>query len=63
MKALRLTGVQAKVGLSKTQIYRLVQGGKFPQPAKLSERTSAWLESDIDEWLKQKFTRTTNPEM
>jgi prophage regulatory protein len=42
----RLTG-----GLSRSQRHRMVRAGKFPAPVKISERASAWRESDIAAWL------------
>jgi prophage regulatory protein len=50
-KALRLPAVKELTGLSRSSIYRLVQLGRFPAPVKLSERASAWRESEINQWL------------
>lgn len=54
-RALRVARVIDKTGLSRTQIYRLVKTGSFPAPIKLSAAISAWDESAIDAWLKDKF--------
>jgi len=51
---LRLPQVRAKVGLSRSTIYRLVDAGKFPRPLKLSAQTVAWRASELDEWLESR---------
>jgi prophage regulatory protein len=55
-KALRISAVAEKTGLSKTHIYRLIKQGKFPPSHNLSERVSVWDEAEIDAWLTEKFT-------
>jgi prophage regulatory protein len=55
-RALRLCSVISLTGISKTQVYRLVQAGKFPQPVKLSERISVWDADLVDQWLSSKFS-------
>lgn len=32
-------------------MYALIQKGEFPKPIKLSERSSAWLESEVQAWI------------
>lgn len=54
-KALRVSSVLAQTGISKTQLYRLIQAGKFPRPVKLSDRISAWDADIVDQWLAAKF--------
>ena len=34
-------------------IRRLAREGKFPQPIPLTENRSAWLESDVNEWIRE----------
>lgn len=53
--AIRLGKVTEKTGLSKSHLYRLVKLGKFPKPYNLSERVVAWDESQVNEWLFEKF--------
>lgn len=54
-RALRISKVTDKTGVSKTHIYRLIKAGAFPKPAKISERVSIWDESTLDDWLAGKF--------
>lgn len=55
-RALRLRQVAERTGLSKTHIYRLIQRGQFPTPARLSERVVAWDEAAVNAWLEERFT-------
>jgi prophage regulatory protein len=55
MRVVRLKQVATQTGLSKTQIYRLMQRGQFPVPARLSERVVAWDEAAIQNWLTERF--------
>ncbi len=54
-RALRLRQVADRTGLSKTHIYRLIQRGQFPTPARLSERVEAWDEAAVNAWLSERF--------
>jgi prophage regulatory protein len=53
-RALRLDDVLTKVGISRTQLYRLIGRGQFPRQFHLSERTAVWDEAEIDAWLHTK---------
>lgn len=48
---LRLPEVKTRTGLSRSEIYRRVQAGRFPSPVKLGERCTAWVSADIDRWI------------
>ena len=52
---LRLKDVESKSGTPRSTIYWLVKQGRFPAPIKISERSSAWLESEIDEWIQSRI--------
>lgn len=56
--ALRLPDVRKKTGLSRSQIYRLEALGQFPKRIKLSERASAWVESEIEDWLTERIAKS-----
>ena len=40
------------IRFSQPHIYRLMKTGKFPRAIKLGEGTTAWIESEIDQWLQ-----------
>ena len=50
-RLLTLADVKARLGISRTMIYRLMGQGRFPKPLKLGDRSNRWLESEIEDWL------------
>lgn len=53
----RLPGVIARTGLSRSTLYRLVSLGEFPRPIKLGERSSAWNSIEIDAWIADRIAK------
>jgi len=51
---LPLSVVKARVGMGKTKIYEEIKAGTFPKCIK-NGRTSVWVESEIDRWVKGKI--------
>ncbi|PVX84309.1 helix-turn-helix transcriptional regulator [Paraburkholderia unamae] len=54
MKAIRIKEVAAKVGLGQSTLYRMIADGRFPKPFELVPGRTAWIESDIDDWLAER---------
>ena len=50
-KFLRLPSVIEKVGLSRSQIYKLIQQGDFPEPVKIGPKISVWIEEKLEVWM------------
>ncbi len=48
---LRLEAVKKKTGLSRSQIYAMIKRDEFPSQIKLTERSSGWIESEIDQFI------------
>jgi len=57
IRMLRLPDVIRKTGLSRSQIYRLIDIGLFPGQVHLGERTTAWIEAEIEQWLMERISR------
>ena len=57
---LRLPAVIERTGRSKTAIYT---DPTFPKPIKISKMSSAWLESEVNEWMAErvKAARDSSP--
>ena len=55
MRFLRIGDLQEKVGLSRSQIYKLIADGDFPKQNKVGERISVWQESEVEEWMVSKI--------
>lgn len=52
-KFYRLPQVLERIPISKSSWWSGIRAGKFPKPVKLSTRTSAWRESEIDTLCEQ----------
>jgi prophage regulatory protein len=51
-RLLRLPAVLDRTGLGRDTVYRLIRRGTFPAPYKISDRASAWKESEISSWIE-----------
>jgi prophage regulatory protein len=51
LRYIRLPEVCARVGLKRSTVYRLISLGRFPKHIKLSEHASAWIESEVDDFM------------
>ena len=52
---IRLPQVKQRVGMSKSQIYKLIEVAQFPKPIKVSKRISCWVATEIDDWINNKI--------
>jgi prophage regulatory protein len=57
-RVLRRRAVLDKLGISNTHLFNLERAGDFPRHFMLSPRCAAWFESEVDEWLTSRSTRT-----
>lgn len=57
---LRLPAVKQKTGLSRSQIYRLMEDevDPFPRQVVLSDRLVGWIEEEIDRWLLDRANKS-----
>jgi prophage regulatory protein len=55
---LRLPEVVRISGVRRSQIYALVKQKRFPSPIKLSERCSAFLESEVRVWIAERILQS-----
>ena len=52
MKLLDVDDLHARgIRYGRSQLWRLVRVGKFPQPVKVGPGRNAWVESEIDEFI------------
>lgn len=56
-RLLRLKQVVIKVGLSRSQIYKLIAKGLFPEQIKIGSKISAWPEHAIDQWISHQVNQ------
>ena len=50
---LRVEDVAARLGVSASQVYRLVSKGVLPAPMKIGARSSLWTAADLDAALQR----------
>ena len=62
-RVLRLPAVLNRTGLSRSQIYRLMELNEFPHSARLSTAVSGWDEGEVDQWLNLKFNERDEAHM
>lgn len=61
IRFIRKKEVMHRTGLSSTGIYDLIKRGLFPKQITLAGGKSvAWLESDVESWLKQCLEQSTS---
>lgn len=57
---LREPEVAAATSLSPDTIRRLVAGGQFPRPLRLSQRAVGWLSAEVDAWIEARVAQRDN---
>ena len=56
VQIVRLRATEAKTGIKKTKIYKLMRESKFPPCIRLGDgRAVGWLEEDLDRWIQQQI--------
>jgi prophage regulatory protein len=58
IRILRWPEVGERVGICRSYAHALAAKGQFPKPIKLGIRASAWVESEIDEWLRDRIEQS-----
>jgi prophage regulatory protein len=51
---LRLPGVRAVTGLSKSSLYALIRADSFPAPVQIGPRTVAWVGTEVQRWAAER---------
>lgn len=52
-RLMRRAEVQRATGLSRSTLYRKIAANDFPAPIQLSEKSVAWIESEVASWIAQ----------
>ena len=50
---LKIQEVEARIGLGRTSIYKLIQEGTFPRPYKPTNYASRWSDLEISIWMER----------
>lgn len=51
---LRIPQVKQQIGLSRSQIYKMIGEGTFPRQIKLSRRCVAWRWAEVKAWMQER---------
>ena len=54
MRYLRFKELRQRVPLGRTTIWRMMREGGFPKSTRIGKAATAWLEHEIDEWIKKR---------
>jgi prophage regulatory protein len=55
LQLLKLRQVMKLTCLARSTVYKYCADNSFPKPVKLGERSVAWVESEVREWIEQKM--------
>ncbi|MEM9629475.1 MAG: AlpA family transcriptional regulator [Pseudomonadota bacterium] len=54
-RLIRIDEVLRRTGLGRTSIYNRIATGEFPRQIPLGPHASAWVESEVDEWINKRI--------
>ena len=54
-RVIRRHEVEKRTGKSRAGIYESMDAGTFPRPVRIGPRAVGWIESEIDDWLRQRI--------
>ena len=63
VRFVRLPEVIVRTGLSRSTIYVMVAAGRFPKPVRLGARAVGWIESELDEWIRDRIAKRRSVEV
>ena len=55
MALIRLNEVKEYTGLGRSSIYKYMNDGLFPRSVSLGERATAWVDTEIIEWVQDRI--------
>lgn len=56
---IRRKQVEARTGLARSTIYKLMSCGDFPAALSLTGRAVAWRATDVDRWIASRIANAT----
>lgn len=62
IRLIRLKDVMSKTGLPRSTIYHRMKGGRFPLNVSIGERTVAWVEQEIIDWINSNLVNRKSVE-
>ena len=59
-RIIRLKTVLERTGLSRSTLYRKIDGGTFPRQIRIAARCAGWRESAVEAWLRNPMFYTVD---
>jgi prophage regulatory protein len=53
MRFIRFKELRQRIPLGRTTIWKMMREGRFPQSRRISKMAAAWLESEVEDWMKK----------
>jgi prophage regulatory protein len=53
MRFIRFKELRQRIPLGRTTIWRMMREGRFPQSRRIGKMAAAWLESEVEDWMKR----------
>lgn len=61
-RVLRTKDVQARLGIGRTKLWKMLRDGAFPNRRVIAEpNVKGWLESEVDAWLAARPRDNSSP--
>jgi prophage regulatory protein len=57
-RLLKVSEVQARLGVSRAAVYKWIGEGRFPAPLKLGPKAARWPESVVNRWIDDVVARS-----
>ena len=57
MKFLKLKEVMEMTAMSRSNVYKMMSEGRFPQSVSLGSRAVAWVESEVQDWILERIAQ------
>jgi prophage regulatory protein len=59
MRYIRFKELRKLVPLGRTTIWKMMREGEFPQSRRIGRVAAAWLDNEVEDWIKQRAAQTT----
>jgi prophage regulatory protein len=60
MRYIRFKELRGLIPLGRTTIWRMMREGRFPQSRRIGKMAAAWLESEVEDWIRQRAEEGAN---
>ncbi|MEE9426054.1 MAG: AlpA family phage regulatory protein [Methylococcales bacterium] len=60
---IRIGEVITETGIPRSGIYQLIAEGNFPRQVKLGKRSSAWVNTEIADWIDKRIAERDDAEV